>query len=121
MAGEAANWWTQSAEKWAGLFSPAVKSVLKQVHPNLGISDDSVVHMDKRMYNLLAHICANNTDGVPTTIEECEVAVRAFFPEGSNELANWAVSEAEDAVQAYITGKKKKCRYQHRISCGKST
>ena len=85
-------------------FNIYVYNVLKQVHPDVGISSESLSIMNSIVYNIFERIAAeaskqaeSNKKGTITS-REVQSAVRILLP---GELAKHAVSEGTKAVKKY--------------------
>jgi hypothetical protein len=80
-----------------------VTQVLKQVHPDLTLTEAAVAYLDQYMYSLLAHICVKQ-GRAPSTRDDCKACVEAVLP---SDLVAWALKDAQTAVDVYNQTKKK--------------
>ena len=83
--------------------SDVVAQVLKQVHPDLTLTNDAVDYLDQYTYSLLAHICVKQ-GRAPSTRDDCKACVEAVLPP---DLVAWALKDAQTAVEVYAQTKKK--------------
>eukprot|EP00730_Choanoeca_flexa_P003297 TRINITY_DN11358_c0_g1_i1.p1 TRINITY_DN11358_c0_g1~~TRINITY_DN11358_c0_g1_i1.p1 ORF type:complete len:1117 (+),score=242.00 TRINITY_DN11358_c0_g1_i1:57-3407(+) len=95
--------WQANVKRWQSMFDQGIRKVLSQVHADLTMTDAAVEYLDQYMYSLLAHICV--TQGrAPSTQADCQTCVEAVLPP---DLANWALKDAQKAVDVFNQTKKK--------------
>lgn len=76
---------------------------MKQVHPEMTMTEPALEHLDQYIYSLLAHICVKQ-GRAPSTLDDCKTCVEAILPP---DLVAWALKDAQMAVDVYNQTKKK--------------
>eukprot|EP00045_Choanoeca_perplexa_P007005 m.61483 g.61483 ORF g.61483 m.61483 type:complete len:1121 (-) comp13883_c0_seq1:104-3466(-) len=95
--------WQANVKRWSSMFDNGIKKVLKQVHPEMSMTDAAVEYLDQYMYSLLAHICVKQ-GRAPSTRDDCKACVEVVLPP---DLVAWALKDAQTAVDVYNQTKKK--------------
>ncbi|XP_040268448.1 son of sevenless homolog 2 isoform X1 [Bufo bufo] len=78
--------------KWRGLFVPALKKVLQQVHPTLAAKEDSLYYIEELILQLLSKLCIAQ----PRTVQDVEERVQKTFP---HPIDKWAIADAQSAIE----------------------
>lgn len=90
-----------NALKWEKLFVQAIRRVGTQVHPGLTIDEETLAYVDSLLYTVMSFLCSPS----PKKYQDIEERVKATFPE---DLTQWAVREAQEAIKKYRASNKKK-------------
>ncbi|XP_055917383.1 protein son of sevenless isoform X2 [Eupeodes corollae] len=88
----------ENVARWKGLFSPALKKVLEQVHPRLPAKEEALLFVEKLCLRILIMLCGKPS---PHTIQDVEEKVKKSFP---TPIDCWALHEAKESLK-----KKRKC------------
>ncbi|XP_072285052.1 son of sevenless homolog 2 [Pyxicephalus adspersus] len=78
--------------KWRGLFVPALKKVLQQVHPTLSAKEDSLYYIEELILQLLNKLSIAQ----PRTVQDVEERVQKTFP---HPIDKWAIADAQSAIE----------------------
>ncbi|XP_068110285.1 son of sevenless homolog 2 isoform X1 [Hyperolius riggenbachi] len=82
----------ENSTKWRGLFVPALKKVLQQVHPTLSAKEDSLYYIEELILQLLNKLCIAQ----PRTVQDVEERVQKTFP---HPIDKWAIADAQSAIE----------------------